>query len=274
MDFYPSEEQRPVLWIGGRAIHAAVFVVLVFAASLLVTTVLMAINRPAPLAWLDFDSAAILRGEVWRVATYGLHNPPSLWFVVDLAMIVWFGREVERFFGRNIFLLLFAGLYLVTPLILLLLGLWQPIIFFGATGALGVFIAFATLYPHTLLLFNISAQIAAAVLLGIFTLIFLANRQLSALASLWATSAFAFGFIRYQQGRFHLPRLRLRSRATPSRPATPPPPPRDQAREELDALLDKIARSGLASLTAAERTKLETASAKLSPRRPPPTASR
>lgn len=271
MEFYSSEEQQPVLWLGGRAIHAAVFVVLVFVASLLVTTVMMAVNRAAPLAWLDFNSTAVLRGQVWRVATYGLHNPPSLWFVIDMAMIVWFGREVERFFGRNIFLLLFAGLYFVTPLVLTLFGLLTPLVFFGETGAFGVFVAFATLYPNALLIFNVSAKVAAAVLLGIYTLIFLANHQVAALASLWATSAFAFGFMRYQQGRLQLPRFR--PRATRPRPVTPTPPPRDTAQEELDAVLDKIARSGMASLTAAERAKLEAGSERLAHRRPtPPTA--
>ena len=238
---------------------------LVFTVSLLATTLLMAFNAGPLLNWLAFHNAAVLRGEVWRIATYGLVNPPSLQFVIDMLMFVWFGREVERHLGRRKFLLLYTGIYLVTPLLFTAIGGWRPLALSGETGSFALFVAFAVLYPNALLLFNILAKWAAAVLVGIFTLMALANHDWIQLVSLWATCGFAAAFVCHHQGRLTLPRLRLPSRR-PQLRALPDLPPKKRANpaaaggasmSEIDALLDKIARSGLGSLTAKERAQLE-----------------
>ena len=83
--------------------YAAHLVVLGYVVSLFATTLLLALKLEAWLGWLTFESAAVLGGDVWRILTYGLVNPPSLGFVIDMAMISWFGREVERVYGRNSF---------------------------------------------------------------------------------------------------------------------------------------------------------------------------
>jgi hypothetical protein len=172
-------------------------------------------------------------------------------------MIVWFGREVEKFFGRRQFLALYAGLYLIAPAVHMLAGLRTPTGLVGESGGFGLFIAFAVLYPDAVMLFNFLAKWVAVVFLGVYSLEFLANHDWLGLVDLAAQSGFAFLFVRYQQGRIALPSF--------SRPERPAPaivetrPKLTSAMVEADELLDKVARSGLSSLTAKERARLDAA---------------
>src|SRR3954467_13458609 len=93
--FADENEQQPITWLHGHAIYAAHFIVVVYVASMLITSVMMALGLGEWLAWLPFTSGEVMRGQVWRIATYGLENPPSLQFVFDMFMIGWFGRELE-----------------------------------------------------------------------------------------------------------------------------------------------------------------------------------
>lgn len=261
-DYPTSDEHQPLFWLSGRPIYTAMFIVLVYVATMLVTTILMGLNVTAPLRWVLFSSDAVLRGEVWRVFSYGLWNPPSLFFVIDMFMLAVFGRELEKFFGRRVFLALFASLYVLTPLLFTAIGTWFPMVLVGEAGSFALFIAFATLYPEAEMLFGLLAKWVAAILVGIYTLIDISNRDTAGLISLWATTGFAFAFVRYQQGRITLPRFKFRRAAAPARKAAPAKPAQP-AIDDLDAVLDKIARSGLASLTAAERARLEAGRAAL-----------
>lgn len=264
-DYDSPDDQQPVTWLRGYPLYAAHFLVFVFTGSLLATTLLLAFNAGHLLDWLTFNSTEVLRGEVWRVATYGLVNPPSLQFVIDMLMFVWFGREVEKNFGRRRFFLLYGGIYLVTPLLFTAIGLWRPLVSSGETGAFALFVAFAVLYPNAVLIFDILAKWAAVVLVGIFTLMALANHDWIQLISLWATCGFAGAFVRHHQGLLTLPRLRRPGRKPQLRVLPDLPPkkrpglagPGNASMSEIDALLDKIARSGLGSLTAKERAQLE-----------------
>lgn len=272
-EYETSDEHRPVMWLRGYPVYAAHFIVIVFVASMLVTTLLNLFGVGAVLDALIFTSGRVLHGEIWRVVTYGLVNPPSLPFVVDMAMLVWFGREVERNFGRRTFLIFYGCLYLLTPLLFTLIGIWTPMAVAGETGTLPIFIAFAALYPNAPIFFNLLAKWVAAILVSIYTLIALNHRDPVSLISLWATTGFAFAFVRYQQGRIELPKINLfrrgpklrvlpdlkqekNSSAKTDRQAT-------SSMAEVDALLDKIAQSGLNSLTSKERAKLDAARADL-----------
>lgn len=222
------------------------------------------------LAALVFDSSLVLRGEVWRAVTYGLVNTPSLFFVLDMAMMIWFGREVERNFGRRTFLIFYGCLYLLTPLLFTLIGLRTPMFLQGETGTFAVFIAFAVLYPEAPLFFALTAKWVALILVAIYTLIDLNYHSWISLISLWSTTGFAFAFTRFQQGRISLPRLNLFRRRPKLRvlPDLPAEKKRSTSKNgeapytsmaEIDTLLDKIAQSGMGSLTAKERAKLDAA---------------
>ncbi len=267
MNEYGSpEDSQPVTWVRGHPIYAAHLIVAAFVASMLATTVLMALGATRLWGPLPFASASVLHGEAWRIATYGLVNPPSLWFAVDMAMIALFGREVERYFGRRKFLAMYGCIYLLPPVLFTLLGPWLPAQLTGETGAFALFIAFAALYPDAVMLFGVLAKWAAIALVGIFSLMALAYRDWTGGLSLWATTGFAFAFVRFEQGRLALPRLslprrgpRLRALPDPGRGAGGPGPAKGEPTAEVDALLDKIARSGISSLTPAERARLDSA---------------
>jgi membrane associated rhomboid family serine protease len=262
-----DHEHQPLMWLGGYGIYAAHFIVVVYVASMFITALL---GLGSPLySWLPFVNRLVLQGEVWRFFTYGLVSEPSIQFALDMVMFIWFGREVEKFYGRRKFLGLFAGIYLLPNLVLLALSPIMLAYRQGEFGALAVFVAFATLYPRVPLMFNILAQWAAVILVGIFSLMAIMARDWPALIATWVANGFAHAFVRYYQGRLALPRLRFwwrrpKLRVLPDLPErekrTAIPvvaAPVDSSMAEIDALLDKIAQSGLHSLTAKERAKLE-----------------
>ena len=261
-----SEEHQPLTWVRGHAIYAAHALVGVYVLAMIATAILSAAGVRGMLEWLPFVSERVLKGEIWRVLTYGLLSPPSLWFAIEMVMLVWFGRELEKFYGRRKFLLLYAGIYLAPPILLSLVGLWQPTYLAGRSGSFGLFIAFATLYPNVAFFFNILAKWLALILVGIYSLMALSSRDTTGLIYLWTTVGFAFAFVRDQQGLLSLPSFRRPPGQRPSpAPARAEEKPRTNQKlssssmAEVDALLDKIAQSGIGSLTAQERAKLDAA---------------
>ena len=287
-----TDEHQPVTWVKGYPVYAAHLVVLGYVVSLFATTLLLALKLEAWLGWLTFESAAVLGGDVWRILTYGLVNSPSLGFVIDMAMIGWFGREVERVYGRNSFLALYGCLYLISPLIFTVFGAWLPAKLAGESGSLALFVAFAAIYPTVPMFFNVLAAWMAVILVGLYTLMALSSRNWTALITLWSTAGFALAYVRWKQGRLDLtlPRiewlektpktkLRVLPDLEPAAKTTAKVEPKraeatttrvgldKTATSEVDALLDKIAQSGIGSLTAKERARLETARAELLKRR-------
>ncbi len=281
-----DEEQQPVTTWQGYPIYAAHLIVGALVGSLFFSTAMLAFKQTGALDTLAFASPEVWRGQLWRVFSYGLVNPPSLGFVIDVFMLAMFGREVEKALGRTSFLRLYACIYFIPPLLLTCFGAVTPMYRAGHTGALAVFIAFATYYPDAGMMFNLLAKWAAAILISIFTLVALANHNWSELISIWATCGFAFVFVRHAKGEWEIPALFRRGSApsamrradpgtsnrSPGKPITgDSSAPRKAAPvdslAEVDALLDKIAVHGMQSLTKAERARLDAAQARLAKRR-------
>lgn len=264
MNGYDSySEYQPRGYVGGYPVYTAYLIVAIYTVSMIVSAVLGFTPTSTWYLPLIFDSSRLLHGEVWRALSYGLVNQPSISFVIDMYMLAVFGREIERFFGQKVFLRFWIYLYLLTPLLLTLIGLRYPQQFFGETGSFAMFIAFAALYPNALLLFNIVAKWAAFVLVAVFALIDLSNRNLIDLISLLATTGFAVAYVRAAQGRLPMPSFRFPKRK-PKLRVLPDLPPASKGADpetvaEMDELLDKIAKSGLGSLSAKERAQLDAA---------------
>lgn len=267
-----SDEHRPLTYFRGYGLYAAHLVVIVYCVSMVVTTLFGLAANPL-ITWLAYANYLVLDGQVWRVATYGLVSLPSIRFGIDMLMIVWFGREVEKRLGWKGFLLLFGGSYLLPPLLLLGVTPWLPAQMAGEVGALAVFVAFAVIHPGAPVLFNLTARWAAVILVGLFTLMALAGRDWAWLLAIWIANAYAYAFARHELGHFTLPDLRFwrrpRLRVLPdlppggsggkSRPMSAGP----SGATIVDAILDKIAQSGFASLTPEEKARLEAARADL-----------
>src|SRR5438067_562761 len=151
----PSDDYQPAFWMGGHPVRTSGVIVIFYVATMIATTLALAFGFADWLAPLVFSrDAALHHGAVWQFVTYVMVNPPgdlsrNLWFVVDMFMLWWFGGELEKFFGRRVFLKFYLAIILLAPLIYTILGFfWGVPSLFGAAGSFPVFIAFATLYPN------------------------------------------------------------------------------------------------------------------------------
>lgn len=265
--YSPDEDHQPLTYFRGYPINAATLLVIVHVATMIGTTLLKATGAGALLTALNFSSEAVIgHFAIWQYFTYAFVNQPSVWFAIEMVMLFQFGREVEQFIGRRAFLLMYLLLLVVTPLVLSVVGFFQATEIFGSGGLhFAVFIAFATLYPGAAIFFNIQAKWIAIILLGIYSLQYLGANRFPSLLALWASAGLAWAFIRHERGHFSLPTLRLwkkkpRFRVVRSEPARELRSGGESATtSDMDTLLDKIAKSGMASLTAKERTQLEAA---------------
>ena len=265
-----SEDQRPLTYINGRPVYVTTLLVAIHVAAFIALAFITAAGADWLVAPVIFRSRDILDGaQLWRCVTYAFVHPTDqgIWFAIEMLLLFQFGREVERFLGRNVYLRLYVSLMLIAPVALTVAGLVFPTAQAGSGGLhFAMFIAFATLYPHVAIVFGVAARWVAGILFTIYTLQAFAFHDVSLLISLWVSAAAAITFVLYARGQITLPTLpNLRKR---SKLRVLPPPPRraakiavaeDSTMQELDALLDKIARSGMASLTAAERAKLDKA---------------
>jgi membrane associated rhomboid family serine protease len=231
---------------------------------------LIAFGGGSILNLLQFDSAQVWRGAFWQLGTYAFVHPPSglIWFAVEMYMLFAFGREVERFIGRRAYIWLYLLLLFLPSLFLSIWGLNERA-GLGGSSALhfGIFIAFATIYPNAELLFRITAKWAALILAGAYSLQLLAYHVWAEMAVLWLSLGAAFLFIRMRGVGPELvwwdnlksrlspkPKFTVVAKENPRRVIEP-----DDVYASVDPILDKIAKSGIGSLTAGERRALDRA---------------
>jgi membrane associated rhomboid family serine protease len=267
-----SDDYRPVTWMGRFPVDVTTILVGVHVICAILTAFLFAIGSTGVLNYAMFDSGQVWHGQIWRVITYAFIHPPSgyalLWFAIEMYMLFFFGREVERFIGQRAYIWLYALLLLVPALLLTLWGLTTRVGLAGS-GALhfGVFAAFVTLYPNVQFFLRIPAKWVFAILAAIATLSALAAHDWQDLAVLWASIALAFLFIEWRGAGPELvwlshlkarlqPRPKFRVvRKTSARRVVEP----DDVYASVDPILDKISKSGIGSLTPNERRQLDRA---------------
>jgi len=269
-----SDDYQPVTWVGRHPVHVTTLLVAVHILLMVVVCLLSALGAVGFLGALIFDSAQVLSlGRVWQIATYAfVHLPYSagalLWFAVEMYMLFAFGRELERYFGRRAFIVFYLLLLLVPTLLLTVVGLWTRVGIAGsATLHLGIFLAFAALYPNVEMLLRIQMKWIALILVAIGTLAALANHNWADLIALWATVIAAVGFVRLRGAGPELewwsnfksrlqpkPKFQIVPRETPRRSAEP-----ENIHESIDPVLEKISKHGINSLTASERRALDRA---------------
>lgn len=130
----------------------------------------------------------------------------------------------------------------------------------------GIFVAFATIYPSAELLLRITAKWMTLILAAIYTLQLLAFHAWTDLAVVWISIATAFFFIRLRGVGPELvwwENFKTRLQPKPKFKIVPKQPPtrheEDDVYESIDPILDKIAKSGIGSLTPNERRMLDRA---------------
>src|ERR1700730_3211263 len=145
-----SDDYRPVTWMGRFPVDVTTILVGLHVACAILTAFIFAIGDGSLLNYAMFDSAQIWQhAQVWRLVTYAFIHPPSglalLWFAIEMYMLFFFGREVERFLGRRGFIWLY-GLLLVVPFLVVTLWGLSMRTGFAGSGAIhfAVFAAFVT----------------------------------------------------------------------------------------------------------------------------------
>jgi rhomboid family protein len=272
-----SDDYRPVAWMGRYPVDVTTILVITHVAAMIGACLLFFVGATGFYTWLQFDSSAVLQSyALHQLVTYGfVHSPPDiLWFAFGMYMLFVFGREVERFLGRNAFIALYAILLIGPSLLLTVWGLAAGVrITFAGSSALhlGIFIAFAAIYPRAELMFRILAKWAAIVIVAALSLQWLAYHAWVQLVVLWFSTAAAFLFVELRGAGPELawvtsiksmfrpkPRLHIVQKPATRRVTEP-----DDVYSSVDPILEKISKSGIGSLTEAERRQLDRARKRL-----------
>jgi len=135
---------------------------------------------------------AVFRGFVWQIVTYPAigWGGSGLWFLVELLILFWFGRDVFWRMGRQRFWLLLVRAAIGAALVAVVVQLVQNLAGVGATG----FAAFQLMQGQRILLAIVIA--AFATLWGEATILLFFVLPLKARWFLWLEILFAFiGFL-------------------------------------------------------------------------------
>lgn len=254
-------------------------------------------NRESIIDQFGLSLEALAQGRVWTLVSFAfLHDPSTPFHIVfNLLIFWWFGTELEDRLGRNRFMSILAVGIMVPALVYLsiralgLLPRGQCVI--GASGCVNAVLTLAILRApfRQILLFGILPMqswvfLAISLALDAMTLtktdshvasdMHLAGAAVGAGIHVMDTHLLTMWFRRTtsmpQRRRKRTPAPSLtvfRGDDGPVRPKPQPnlPPPSSSALLEgdIDALLAKISREGMASLSAEERQRLIRASEKL-----------
>lgn len=276
---------QPLFHIRGFPVRLALLLVVIHVLMLITTSIAggrmndwlgMTIHRT-----LADDS--VVWPSWWQWGTYILNHVPGIMFLLDMLYLGFFGAQLEQVMGRR-FLAVLYGSLIALPSLLVLVGVTSGIWgIYGLAGTGGahfcLFMAIAFLYPNVCFWITpIRIKWIATALFSIYILQYMYRRDgLGCLIHIANTTMTYFIMRHYGlTPRFErvaeafssaLPRPGRKAPA--ALPYTPKVVPRPELREDrmavtkIDAILEKISRSGLDSLTADERTQLERASAEL-----------
>ena len=273
-----SEDYRPLFWISGRPIYANTLLVAGHVALFLICGICISfLGLDAVSRALVLDTFSVWHLQVWRLVSYVFFDPgffvrTSLWFPWNM-LVLWFcGREVEQLVGRKSYLLLYALLVLVPAVLLSLLGVLTGNDFLYVTCAdavFGVFVAFATIYPGAMpsMWISIPVWVIAWILLGLSTFLDFVNHAWVAMFMIWTASATGYLVMRFVGAGRGLTWLtdwvETRRAEGLARKHDIKVLTERKSAESIDAILEKISKSGVNSLTSSERAALEKARAKL-----------
>lgn len=239
----------------------------------LVVYAILASAGGSPAETFGFLPGRFGRGYIWTPLTYPFMDKPGFFSLFGLFVYYSWGIQVEQFLGRSRYVIFTLAIVLLQPLIA---TAWYVAgVPAGALGNLMVtaalLIAFATIYPNIEYLGWVPLKWIAFACIAIGSLMYFSERNWVELSLLWGSCAASFGFIRYLQngGAMELPdfsrlnpfkrRPKFRVVPSPSAPRRSATVEEEDTAAEMDALLDKIAKSGMSSLTARERARLEKA---------------
>jgi hypothetical protein len=273
-------DNQPIRHIGRLPVYLTTVLAAMFVAGLIVS-VILASARLLGASKLVFTTPELLEGALWQPFTYPWIDTPSFFTPLGILAFYSWGVQVEQYLGRRKLLTLFC-LLVATPVVVNLLfhAAGIPAAIGGNYEIVAAFlIAFAALYPNIEYIGWIPLKWFAFACIATGSLMYFPDRQWIELAQLWADCAVAFAYVRWIKLGGDFPSIRLPSfKRRPKLRVLPSPIPRaeqvdeedqDESMTEVDVLLDKIAKSGIGSLTAKERQRLEKAREELMKRETP-----
>jgi len=226
-------------------------------------------------SWFGLAPALVAKGAVWQFFTYAfLHG--GVWHLLfNMFVLFMFGTAVEGAIGTA----RFAGLYFTSAVgagVCSCAVAWgTPAILVGASGGIfGVLMAYGLLYPYrpvTLLVFfvlpvTMQARWLVAIFAWIELMILLAGGTGRGLGQVAHLTGLVFGWaylkspgwLAWWRESARRRRLERQYRVVNEGRAA-----RAALQEEVDALLDKISKRGMAGLSERERKRLYEASEEL-----------
>ena len=292
-DYY--REQRPGISLRTPRTMVGVLIlvnVLVFLANLLLTGgargLPLSPQNDAIAYWLSVHGDTLARPYLWwQFLTYGfVHAPHDFSHILFNMLALWiFGRPVEDLYGPKEFLRLYLVMLVLGSLLWAagnaLLRMPDGGSLMGASGAVvGMLILFVFHFPRQTILFMFVLPMPAwlfGVLLVAGDLYGAIYRpEGSSIAYTVHLTGAAFAFLYHRFGwrlsglvgpRLSWPRFRRRPKLRIHAPEQPEERPNADLTAEVDRILEKISRSGEASLTRKERRVLEEASREYQRRR-------
>ncbi len=251
-------DNQPLTRVGSVPVYGTTILV----AALVIGLVVSALAGGCVAAMMLFFEPELFwrHGQIWRALTYLMVGHVDFFTIFNLMFLYSFGRDCEQEMGRRRYFA-FLGLLVATPVAVATL-LWLLGFGGGVTGsthlAMGLVIAFATIYPNVEWWASIPMKFVAIGCMFLAAVGHLSARDQIGLASTLVTCAVSFGYIRaIRAGAIEgisLPGFFRRKSKSHKKAA-----PESDTPGEMDALLDKIAKSGMDSLTAKERARLQSA---------------
>jgi membrane associated rhomboid family serine protease len=274
MRVYPGNpNHEPYGHVGRVPVYAATIIAVLMCAGMFATTMLETVGGPLQL-FVFSTGNFYLHGWIWQLLTCTFINEPNFFFLFGIYFFYRFGVEFEQYLGHRAFLTLYALLLVALAVVL---GLWQfagiPGEFSGMSDiTIGVFIAYATLYPNLEYFGWVPLKHIAFACIAISALSYFPTHDWPGLSVMLAICGVSFGYTRYKKlgGAMELPAFahrlnpfhrRPKFRVLPSPEGSSPrlPSGGSGSVQSVDAILDKIAQQGFASLTQDERDQLEKA---------------
>lgn len=241
--------------------------------------------------WFTLDSTKVFQGQIWRITTYDfLHSTDSIWHIFfNMFLLYLAGKPVADKYGQLEFLwfYLFAGAFSAVFYIAWGLLNRENVAAVGASGAVSaILVLYAMNWPqHRWYIYGIipiPAIVLVLVSAGMDLMPMLRQITTGVRTDHIAHSAhiggMLFGYL-YYRNRWRLSeltptnwiRIKRKPKLKVHRPVESPPQPEAPAPKQpipaeisqrVDELLEKISRSGEASLTEEERNFLHESSRK------------
>ena len=280
---YYSGQNQPLTHWNNLPIYLTTILTAVMVVALIIQVIATTAGIPL-VSWLVCTMPLVPAWTLWRLITHVLVQQISFFTPFAYLCFYWWGCGIETHMGRGKLTTLLLALALTTPVVGAV-WYWGLGVGNGSAGGYaftgGLLVAFATLYPQTEAWGWIPFKWLAFACIVCGSLMLLARHEWFELSELWAACAVGFAYMRhaketeYDDYESPLQRLkwwfrRRKFKVVPSadpgraRYAAPAAEAVSDAQAEVDRLLDKIAKSGISSLSAKERSQLEKASEELS----------